>query len=276
VVRTTTGPADGRRLTQELLLQGYDLIIVVGGDGTANEVLNGYHDSPPEIRARARLALIPMGTGCDLARSLGYETMSPRQALLGLTRPQSRVLDYATAEVRIGDRVESRCFLNVASCGFSAQTVSNVGRLARRLNGTLAYFAAAIRTLTQLKNPGARVEVDGRLFYEGRMLLLAAANGQYFGGSMMIAPLAGPQTGSLALVLITSLGRLGVVRHIGKLYGGRHMSLPQVLSARARQIRVTSLDAPRVPVETDGELAGTLDATFTVVPAGVTLAVPDR
>ena len=92
----------------------------------------------------------------------------------------------------------------------------------------------------------------------------------------MIAPGANHNSGSLEVILITSLSRPGVLRHIGKIYRGHHIGLPQVLRTQAREVRIASLDTRAVPVETDGELAGTLDATFTVIPAGVTLAVPDR
>ena len=271
--RLTESSSQGSRVTAEALAAGYDTIVAVGGDGTVNSVLNGFYRGGKMINPRASLAYMPSGTGKDLARTLDLARFASDEALLKLSAYRVSTLDHGLVRFRGHDGQKAyRYFVNEASVGFSADTVAVVNRSSKALGGKFSFFAGVFRSLARLKNHPIRVEVDGSLWFVGQAFLVAIANGRYFGGSMQIAPLAKPDDGLFDIVLITALTRREVLRHIGKIYSGKHISLSQVRSIRGRNVRITSQE--QVPLELDGEQPGTLEAEFTMIGGGIRFLLP--
>ena len=260
-------------LAARALDSGYDPIVAVGGDGTVNEVLNGFYRGGRLIRPDARLAYLPCGTGADLARTLGLAGGMEELILGGLSGGRIVRLDHGAARLRSDDGREiGRYFMNEASIGFSASTVEIVNRSSKALGGKLTFIYGALRALLRLSNPVVSIAVDGRPWFEGPAFLAAVTNGQYFGGSMRIAPAARMNDSLFDVVLIGAMSRREVLRHIGKVYSGAHIDLPQVHTTRGRSIRIRALQ--EVPLEMDGEHAGYLDASFEIVERGVRFLVP--
>jgi diacylglycerol kinase family enzyme len=118
--------------------------------------------------------------------------------------------------------------------------------------------------------------VDDELVFEGRLVLAAVANGQYFGGGMRVAPGARLDDGLLDLVAVPEfsehriLGALSLAMKMPQLYRGTHLHIPQVQHARGRVIEISGLGG-RVPVGVDGESRGTLPARIEVLPGALTL-----
>jgi YegS/Rv2252/BmrU family lipid kinase len=269
----TRGPGHATELTAEALARGEGLVVAVGGDGTVNEALNGFYDKGRPRRAGSTLAMLPCGTGGDLARTLGIDRVPAERLLAGLKGGRVLQLDCGVARFAGQAGPVERRFLNVSSVGFSASIVQKVNRKSKALGGKLAFLSAVFRSLASLRSEVMSISVDGGSMYEGPVLLAAVANGRFFGGSMMIAPDAEPADGLFDVVVVAGLTRPQVVRHVAKLYSGRHVSLPQVSVRRGRLVTIRC--GSRAPLEMDGEQPGGLDASFELHPASVPFLVPE-
>ncbi|MDY0060721.1 MAG: diacylglycerol kinase family lipid kinase [Myxococcota bacterium] len=267
-VGMTEGALHAGQLAREALAQGYTRIVAVGGDGTLNEVLNGFA-SPTGLTAEgSALGYLPSATGGDLARTLGIAGQGLDGLIDRLRRDTPRALDCGCAVFRGPTGAEvTRLFMNEASIGFSADTVDAVNRSSKALGGKASFALGVLRCLAGLKNHVLSVTVDGQPFHEGGAFLLAISNGKYFGGGMMIAPQARPDDGLLDLVLLAPLSRLQVARHMGKIYKGDHLMLPEVFLGSGKRIEVRSPED--VLLEMDGEQPGKLDAVLSLLPGQI-------
>ena len=268
----TRGPGHATELTAEALARGARLVVAVGGDGTLNEALNGFFENGRPRRADAALSVVPCGTGGDLGKTFGLARFSAERLVAGIREGRLVRLDSGLARFRGPEGAVERRFLNVASAGFSAVIVQKVGRASKALGGKLAFLSAVFRSVAGLRNEVMSVDVDGARLYEGPVLLAAVANGRFFGGGMMIAPEAEPADALFDVVVVGGLSRPEVIRHVGKLYTGRHLVLPQVRCRKGRTVIMRC--AARAPIELDGEQPGTLDATFEMDPGSVPFVLP--
>jgi diacylglycerol kinase (ATP) len=127
----------------------------------------------------------------------------------------------------------------------------------------MSFLLGVLRTLARLRNPLLQVSIDGQQVYEGPTLLVTVANGKYFGGSMMIAPMAELQDGEFDVVVVSAMSRLTLLRKIGKIYRGDHLAEPEVSVHRGRDVRINAIDE-KVLLEMDGEQPGRLAADFRI------------
>jgi len=268
--RTTMHAAE---LAAAALRSGYSTIVAVGGDGTVNEVLNGFYESGKPIRPDAELAFLPSGTGGDLARTLGIYSRPLEDLLLQIPSAPVGAVDAAEATFRTFHGAEvRRLFINEVSVGFSANIARTVNEAAGLFTGQAAFLVAVFRCLAGLRNRVMRISVDGRPWYCGPVFFAAVCNGRYFGGGMKVAPEADMTDGMFDLILVKHFGRRDVVRHIAKVYRGEHLRLAQVRCLRCRTVEFASEEA--VPVEMDGEQPGFLSLRAVVRRRSVRFLLP--
>ena len=245
---------------------GAGLIVAAGGDGTLNEVVNGIAGLDVE------LAVIPLGTGMDFARSHGIPTKfddAVRVAAEGrvVTMDAGRV-EYLTwaREQRV------RWFDNVGSVGMSGAVAQRANSMSKALGGRVTFFYALTRVFFAWENTEVEVELDGGERRTGRMHDVVVANGRYHGGAMLLAPEASVQDGLFDVLLIGDVSKGDFIRTAPKLYRGTHLAHPKVDLVRSATVRV---DAPEpLPIELDGEQVGTTPARFEVVPGALRVRVP--
>ncbi len=258
----TRGTMHAAELARGALGRGFDRIIAVGGDGTLNEVLNGFFRDGLPVRREAAVGYLPSGTGADFARTLELHDLSLEERITRLLNGSVRRLDCGQVSFQTpmaGSTV--RLFINESSIGFSANTADAVNRASKRFGGRLAFLIGVLRCLIGLRNPRLRILVDGREVFDAPALLVAVANGRYFGGGMMIAPPAVADDGLFDIVVVAAMSRTTVLRKIGSIYRGEHLAEPEVQVFRGREVRITAL-GERVLLEMDGEQPGTLAAEF--------------
>ena len=265
----TTEPGDATRITQRLLKEGYTHIIAVGGDGTMNEVVNGFFSKGQLINSEAELALFSHGTGGDLIRTLrisrGIECF-----LKILRRGQKRRIDVG--EVLFQDQHNNqthRYFLNVADVGLGGETVARVNRQSKRLGGKLSFLIGSVLRILRYRNKSMRCEIDGKLVFEGRMNSIMVANGRYIGGGMMIAPDAELDDGLFDVVCLGDFSRLMLLRHLPKIYKGTHLEIPGVTVQRGRSVVITTVE--KALLDIDGEQPGQAPLTFSLLPKALCL-----
>jgi YegS/Rv2252/BmrU family lipid kinase len=265
----TMEAGDGARLAREAYGLGRRLVVAVGGDGTASEVIDGLAGAGAIADPALELGFIPHGTGGDLRRSLGLSD-DPPQAVRALASPATVTIDLGRAELtgRDGGPIV-RHFANVATCGVSAVVAARVNSGRKLVSGKLTFFVASARTMLSWSDPVLRWRVDGGPWREERITALSVCNGRFFGGGMMVAPGARLDDGRFDVVAWKGYGAVDLALQRRKLYDGRHMHLPKTEVLRAREIEIAPAGEARVLLDLDGEQPGFLPARFTVLPGAL-------
>jgi diacylglycerol kinase (ATP) len=237
------------------------LLVVIGGDGTVNEVVNGMMGTDAEI------AVLPCGTGQDFGRTHGIPSRfddAVRVALDGGTR----TIDLGRVEC---EGAEPRFFANVASAGMSGAVARRANSMTKALGGRATFFYALTREFLAWQNTRVVVELEGGVRREGPMHDVIVANGNWHGGGMKLAPEARQDDGAFDVVTIGDVSKLDFVTTAPKLYSGRYLSHPKVELLRSSSVTIGA-DEP-LPLEVDGEPLGATPARFEVVPSALRLRV---
>ncbi len=272
----TTAPRDAIHLAQKAIAQGAELIIAVGGDGTTNEVANGFVDLNGCISRESALAIIPCGTGSDFCRTIGL-TSDPVAAITRIVENNERLIDIGLVGFHSNaGALASRMFLNIASFGLSGAISHNMQGSVRlqRFSSKMTYLVETFRALYSYQPVSLRLTVDDNLF-EREVMFVAVANGRYFGGGMMVAPNADPQDGLLDVIVLKAISKTRLARKIALVYRGSHLELPEIEVFRGSKITAEVANRSRetpVFLEVDGENPGYLDSEFTVKPKALRLA----
>lgn len=243
-VRTTASPGQAAEIAREEAREA-EVVVAVGGDGTAHEVVNGIAGSDTAF------GLVPVGTGNDLAHALGVPS-DVAGALDVLASARERRIDLG--------RFDDGWFANSLGIGFEAQ-VTLESRGIRRLRGFSVYLWAVMKALGKLRCPAFRIRVDDRLV-EGRRLLVCIGNGPRVGGGFALNPDARNDDGALDVCVVGEMGRLGALRRLPLALKGGHRGRPWVEMARATEIRVASEEG--FPFHADGEVKDTHRKELTV------------
>ncbi len=252
---------------------GCELLAVVGGDGTLNEVCQVYIDALGQPVQGPPLALIPFGTGGDFPKSCAFSGTSLRAALERLSSGRRRPLDLGviTLHDTRGQRLH-RAFVNVASVGISGDVDERVDRGPKWLGGKAAFLIGTLGAALDYQNVPVEIEVDGAVWHRGPVLIAAIANGQYLGGGMRIAPDAELADGLLDVVCVGDLSRSVFLRLFPRVYKGTHLGLEAVRSLRGRSVVIRPLgEAKPVLVDVDGETPGYLPLAARIFPGALQL-----
>ncbi|MCZ7582317.1 MAG: diacylglycerol kinase family lipid kinase [Deltaproteobacteria bacterium] len=265
--RMTAAPGDATKITRDALRAGCDLIVSVGGDGTNNEIVNGFFDGGAAINAEAVFASIPCGTGGDLRKTLGLPK-TPEAAIASLPDREIRAVDIGHLRfLRRDGRDDERFFLNIAGFGVSGVVDEHINRATKLLPGKLSYAWSSLVAILGYQNRNVRLTIDGRDIGSRRVFTVAVANGRFFGGGMMIAPDAVMDDGLFDIVIMGDMSIATVIRKMSAIYKGTHVRHPEVESFRGREIRADADED--VFLDVDGEAPGKLPATFTIRPGAL-------
>jgi YegS/Rv2252/BmrU family lipid kinase len=269
----TSAPREARRIAQEAAKRGVDRIIVAGGDGTASEIASGLLESSSSAE-HPRLGLLPLGSGWDLARSLGLPR-TLEAALAVISRGHARRIDAGRVELQeaVGED-RSSYFVNEVSAGLSGVTVERVGSLAKRIGPRLGFVAGAVGAILSHRPFTARVEIDGEGVYEGPVSMVVAANGKFFGAGMKVAPNAKIDDARIEVVLVRGLSVPRLLGNLPSFYFGRHGDHPSVTFHSARTLEVIPIQGSS-PVDVDGESFGALPMRAEVIPGALEIFVPE-
>jgi diacylglycerol kinase (ATP) len=261
----TEKPLHATEITRQAIKDGTELVIGVGGDGTMNEIANGFFEDRQIINPETTLGVVPSGTGCDLTKSLNIPA-GLKDALKVISEAPSVLMDVGKVRFRSNaGEEEERYFLNVADFGLGGEVVRRVNeqRLQRKAS---SYVRCLVTTMVQYRNKRVGIRVDGKSLPEGEYLIGAVANGKIFGKGMKIAPGARLDDGLFDSVLVRGFKFLEFCRHGWKLMNGSHLSHPKVTLIRGSKIDAWPEGNEDVLLELDGEQLGRLPATFEIVP----------
>lgn len=269
----TEKPRQATEIARDLLLDGFDLLIGVGGDGTLNEISSGYfHPSSGQaINCEAAVGIIPSGTGSDFIRFMKVPGDFEKSAAR-IKNSQNRKIDMGRIRYgAAGAAPKTQYFINVADFGLGAEVIRRISSVQSGSRGAFTYYRGLLSTLMSYRSKNVRITLDDGREMQGEYLIGAVANGRIFGGGMIIAPRAEPDDGVFDLVLIEPMKKIEVLANSRLLYSGTIERNPKVHILKARQIRVESPD--EVYIEYDGEVGDLLPAEFTVVERALNLRI---
>jgi diacylglycerol kinase (ATP) len=273
-VAETLAPGDAARLVHTARAEGVECIVVMGGDGTLNEVSQGYLGEDGEPLAGPDLALIPSGTGGDFRKSFALGT-SLDEALARITSAAPRPLDLGLLELtsHTGERIR-RAFLNITSFGLGGLTDRIVNSSPKWMGGRAAFFLGTLRAMLSYTNAPVRLSVDGAIWLEQPIMNVAIANGSHFGGGMNIAPNADTADGRFEVVALCDLSRTQGLALAQRIYAGTHLGQPGVQATRGARVEAESLVPNReVLIDMDGETPGRLPLVARIAPGALKIRV---
>ncbi len=260
-VAFTEHPEHATALAREAAAR-YGRVAAMGGDGTVNEVVNGLIADDRPLRPDLALGVIPRGTGGDFVRTLRI----PRDvdgAAARLAAGEPRPIDVGKVRYRDPSGQDAtRYFINEAEIGLGAVISDRVNR-ASKAWGRLAFVRAILTTSIGYRSEPISLSLDGQPPTRRLLTNVWLANGRYSGAGIRSAPRARPDDGLLDVVQIGEASLAQKLLLTARLRSGTFVDLPHVTYSTARRVDATA-ETP-VPIETEGELIGTLPATFEII-----------
>jgi diacylglycerol kinase (ATP) len=265
-LKKTTAAGDARRLAAQAINEGFELVVAAGGDGTLNEVLNGFGDAPEGFQ-RACLGVLPLGTINVFARELNIPLASSA-AWVAMRRGREIRVDLPQAQFTVNGKPERRYFAQLAGAGLDARAIELVSWSLKKKLGPLAYVIAGLRALSEQR---PRITAaNGTTTLAGELILIG--NGRLYGGDYEILPHADLQNGRLEVCVFPRAGWLTLARcALPLLLRGR---LPERAVRRFAATEFTLTGEGPAAFELDGELAGQLPVKFTVARQALRVLAP--
>jgi diacylglycerol kinase (ATP) len=248
---------------------GAALLVVVGGDGSVHEVVNGLLASGQGNDVE--LAVLPRGTGKDFVRSLRIP--GDLQGAIDVARNgRPRAVDAGRARYTSWDGSPAEAyFANFGGAGISGAIARRANVSTKAMGGRMSFLWATVAVFAKWKSAAVTANVDGAE-RAGQMFEVLAMNGDYAAGGMWVTPDAEPDDGRLDVLLIGDVTKADFVRTFPKIYRGKHLSHPKIELLHGAAVRVEA-EVP-LPIVLDGEQPGTTPVTFELVPQALRVRVP--
>ena len=268
----TTHKEHAIALTSKYIKKGYRNFIIVGGDGTLNEVVNGIFFQKNVPTLEFLLAMIPVGTGNDWCRMFSVP-FSYEGAIKAITQNIEFVQDIGKVSYFNSDSPKRRYFINVTGMGYDAVVAAKTNRDKERgKGGPLSYLKNLFTSLLFYKHTITTIQIDNKDdVQKNKTFSLSIGICKYNGGGMMQLPQAVPDDGLLDATLIKKLGKFTVLKEVKNLFDGSFIKHPKVQTFRGSTIRVVS--EPPISLEADGESLGHSPFIFEIIPKSLRVVV---
>src|SRR6267378_3279 len=263
-LRITRKAGDTEKWARAALRTECDYIVVAGGDGTLNGVVNGLATDAKNIR----LGIVPLGTGNDFARTLGLPS-SIEDNIDILRSAKTKRIDL----VRVKSK-RTRYFVNVSAGGFSGMVDEKLTPKIKRTWGPLAYIRGAAAALPKLHAYRTQILLDDDELLSAELYNVVVANGRFVAGGLPIAPSADPSDGLLDVLLIPKRPGPEMAVLAAKILLGNHLATDAVTFRRATRVSITS--RPGMCFNADGELIGNAPIVFEVMPRALQFVVAKK
>lgn len=264
----TEGPGSAEELARQAVRSSRQMVIVCGGDGTLNEVVNGLAGST------VPMALLPAGTANVFAKEIGVPWNIERAASL---IQSSRLRRIALGHLTGAEAETGRYFLSLAGAGPDGAIVRAINKTLKTHTGTGAFWVEGFRQLAVYKFPKFRVILENESASKSsEVTLLIVGRTKHYGGPLQITTGADLHGNDFELMLCSADRRWKYLTYIPLLLAGQLRRASQVRFVRAKAMRCEPLGADPVWVQVDGEAAGRLPADFRIIPDALSLAIPDK
>jgi YegS/Rv2252/BmrU family lipid kinase len=256
-------------LTENYIREGFRKIIVVGGDGTMNEVINGIFRVDEINTTDVTVGMIMVGTGNDWGRMYNLKEKY-KKAVKILKKQRLFIQDTGMVKYYEGAHEMTRYFVNIAGLGYDALVVKMTNKTKDKGGGgAMVYLVNLLKGLFSYHHAYLEIEVDGESVYKGKVFSMSVGICKYNGGGMMQLPFAVPDDGLFDLTIFKNVSKMTVVKHIKKLYSGTFTHLPFVQTHRGKTVSIYSSTSNQEFLETDGESLGHSPFSFQVIPKSI-------
>jgi YegS/Rv2252/BmrU family lipid kinase len=265
-LQNTTVAGEATVMARRAVDASRQLVIVCGGDGTVNEVVNGLACS------QVPLAVLPAGTANVLGKELALPRNLPRAAERIAQAPYRRIaLGLAIPEKSSG---EPRYFLSVAGAGADGALVSAVRPELKLKAGILAYWQEGLRQLTKYDFPMFRTSMAGNAINIDASLVIVGRT-KHYGGPFKITTEADLMQPEFELAFVTTRSAWRYIAYLPLIWAGKLRGARHVRFFKTNSLQCASNSASQVQIQVDGEPAGRLPVEFRIVPDALSLAIPD-
>ncbi len=239
----TKCPADATKITRKYLCENYKTVVAVGGDGTVNEVVNGFFRDNKIINHEACLAIMNCGTGGDLRKTLGFpnELNKTRQII---KKGKTIKMDIGYMEFKNVKGENDACyFANIADFGMGGEVVLIVNSTTKFFGGFISYLWALLRASISYRNKLLKIKIDNSIEKEVRVKNVVIANGRFFGGGMQVAKKADVTDGFFDVLIIGDFSFFESLKLINRLYTGELYDLDKVEYYRAKEVTAIPIES---------------------------------
>ncbi len=268
----TTRPCEAMDLTRQAVKEGFEMIVAVGGDGTNNEVANGFFENGQMINPDIVMASIPQGTGGDFRKTTGLPK-DIHKAAAWLSGRETRTIDLG--HMTLIDHEGNACvryFVNMATFGIGGEIDRRVNTTTKVFGGFASFAWASLASTLSYKNKPVEITIDGESIGVRKVYSCGVCNGRYCGGGMMFAPDAKLDDGLFDIVLMEDLALFETLMQMPKIYKGEHVKHPKISVYRGKEVKAVS--EAEVLHDIDGEAPGRLPSEYKILPGVLKIKTP--
>jgi len=253
--------------------EGFKKIIVVGGDGTFNEVINSVFKQNRFRTMEIKVGLVTVGIGNDWGRM--YEIPESYEEQVEILKNEQFILqDIGVVKYEEARKEDNRYFANIAGMGYDALVAKKTNVMKQKgKGGAIVYLLNLISGLFQYKNTLLEIEADGKKIFSGKIFSMSIGICKYNGAGMMQLPYAVPDDGLFDVTVIRKISKYRIIKNIKNLYDGSFINMREVETFRGKKFTVISTPAHKLYLETDGESLGHSPLNFEVIPRAAKLIV---
>lgn len=273
----TEYPRHAIALAKEGVEKGYRKIVSVGGDGTNNEVINGIFSQQSVPTTEITMGIIPVGTGNDWRRTFDFnidyqESVNILKAGHLFKHDVGKVTYYNNGDPQV------RYFLNAAGTGLNESVCNRTNQLKMQgKGGSVRYMLSTANCLFRFKCVHVQLDIDDQRVFDDEILSLSVGNGKFNGGGMKMMPNAIPNDGLFDITVVRKLGMVKFAANINNIYDGTFADkLAEVTIYRGKKIRIVSIPAHQLLLETEGETLTNSPFEFEILPLSINMIVPEN
>ncbi len=253
--------------------KGFDKLIVVGGDGTLNEVVNGIFRQKRIKTQDVTVGMISVGTGNDWGRMYEMPESYKEQVNL-LSSGHVFLHDVGKASYCFSEDKQDRYFMNIAGMGYDALVAEKANIMKQKgKGGPVSYLVNVVSGLFQYKSVHLDIHADDKHVFSGKVFTMSIGICKYNGGGMMQLPDAVPDDGLFDITIIRKITKYRIITNIKNLYDGSFVKMWEVEQFTGKKVMVSAKPAHKLYLETDGESLGHSPLHFEVIPRAVRVIV---
>lgn len=261
----------------QIVEKGYKKVISIGGDGTNNEIINGIFSQQRVPPREIQMGVIPVGTGNDWRRT--FDIPTDYQANVNTIKKGYTLLhDIGKVTYYNHGNPQERFFLNAAGTGLDEMVCNRANQLkSQGKGGAVRYMLSTANCLYRFKCVHIQLEIDGQKVFDDEVLSLSLGNGKFNGGGMMMMPDASPNDGLFDVTVIKKVGMIKFATHLNSIYDGSFIQkIQEVSTFRGKKIRITSIPAHQLLLETEGETLTNSPFDFEILPQAINMIIPEQ
>lgn len=269
----TKKPGDAVAISKEYIEKGYLNILVVGGDGTLNEVVNGIFQQSSFKSTDITLGMITIGVGNDWGRMYNQPQDYKQQVEVLKTR-KVFIQDVGVVKYQKKQNRDNRYFVNIAGMGYDALVAHKTNKMKQKgMGGALVYLFNLVQSLFQYQVANLEIKSRGHIIFKGKVFSMSIGICKYNGAGMMQLPNAIADDGLFDVTIIRKMSKMKVIRNIKNLYDGSFVKMKEVEQFRGDEFEIDSKPEHRLFLETDGESLGNSPLSFEIIPQSIKLII---